>query len=226
MPMPGEVCNKAQEDLLIIVTLPVGLIETNCYLVACDQTKEGAVIDPGGDPGRILAEVKRLGLTVKYVLNTHAHFDHTDANGAIVKATSAPLALHSLDKPLLEAAGGAAFFGLDALPSPAPSLDLHDGDVLHLGTLSFEVLHTPGHTPGHVCFYEAKEGVLFDGDVLFRRGIGRTDLPGGNWRQLLDSIQRVLYALPDETTVYSGHGPATTIGEEKRLNPWVRSSSL
>jgi glyoxylase-like metal-dependent hydrolase (beta-lactamase superfamily II) len=207
---------------LIIVTLPVGMIQTNCYVVGCEETKEGAVIDPGGHPQRILAEVERLGLTVKYVLDTHAHFDHTDANGATVEATGAPLALHPDDLPLLTASGGAALFGLQADPSPLPDLELHDGDTLEVGNLRFQVLHTPGHTPGHVCFYEAAENALFDGDVLFRRGIGRTDLPGGSWQQLLDSIQRVLFVLPDETVVYSGHGPATTIGEEKQLNPWLR----
>jgi glyoxylase-like metal-dependent hydrolase (beta-lactamase superfamily II) len=198
------------------------MIQTNCYIAACEETKEAAIIDPGGNPERILAEVERQELTVKLVLNTHAHFDHTDANGAIVEATGAPLALHPEDEPLLRASGGAALFGLHADPSPLPDLELRDGDELELGTLCFRVLHTPGHTPGHVCFYEAGQGVLFDGDVLFYRGIGRTDLPGGNWQQLMDSIQRILFALPDETVVYSGHGPATTIGEERQLNPWLR----
>jgi glyoxylase-like metal-dependent hydrolase (beta-lactamase superfamily II) len=207
---------------LIIIPLPVGLIQTNCYIVGCEETHEGAVIDPGGHPERILAEVEAHGLTIKYVLNTHAHFDHTDANGALVEATGATLALHPGDRSLLEMSGGAGFFGLEAEPSPPPTLELYDGDVLAVGDLRFRVLHTPGHTPGHVCFYEADEGVLFDGDVLFQRGIGRTDLPGGSWAQLMDSIRRVLFALPDETVVYSGHGPATTLGEEKRLNPWLR----
>jgi glyoxylase-like metal-dependent hydrolase (beta-lactamase superfamily II) len=207
---------------LIILALPVGLIQTNCYIVGCQDTKEGAVIDPGGDPERILAEIERHALSVKYVLNTHGHFDHTDANGALVKATGAPLAIHPQDRPILESAGGAAWFGLNASPSPPPDVELHDGDELAIGQLRFKVLHTPGHTPGHVCFYEPDEGVLFDGDVLFYRGIGRHDLPGGSWQQLSESIHRVLFALPDETVVYSGHGPATTIGDEKRLNPWLK----
>lgn len=206
---------------MIIATLPVGLIQTNCYVVGCEETKEGVIIDPGGHPDRILAEVDRRGLTVKYVLNTHGHFDHTDANGAIVAATGALLALHPEDRTLLAASGGAALFGLEADQSPPPDLDLRDGDQLEVGRLCFKVLHTPGHTPGHVCFYEAEEGAIFDGDVLFYRGIGRTDLPGGSWQQLAASIQDQLFALPDGTAVYSGHGPATTIGEEKRLNPWL-----
>jgi hydroxyacylglutathione hydrolase len=207
---------------LIVATLPVGMIQTNCYVVGCEETKAGAIVDPGGHPQRILAEVARLGLTIEYVLNTHAHFDHTEANGPIVEATGATLALHPQDLPLLKASGGAALFGVRADPSPLPGLELRDGDELAVGTLRFQVLHTPGHTPGHVCFYEAAQGVLFDGDVLFRRGVGRTDLDGGSWPQLMDSIGRVLFALPDETVVYSGHGPATTIGEEKQLNPWLR----
>jgi glyoxylase-like metal-dependent hydrolase (beta-lactamase superfamily II) len=207
---------------LIVAALPVGLIQTNCYIVGCEETKEGVVIDPGGHPERILGEVERNGLTVKYVLNTHAHFDHTDANGALVEATGATLALHPADRQLLARSGGATFFGMRANASPPPELDLHDGDELQIGNLSLQVLHAPGHTPGHVCFYAADEGVLFDGDVLFYRGVGRTDLPGGNWQQLMDSIQRVLFSLPNETVVYSGHGPATTIGDEKRLNPWLR----
>lgn len=207
---------------MIVETLPVGLIQTNCYVIGCKETRAGAIIDPGGNPERILAAVDRHDLMIKYVLNTHAHFDHTEANAEIVRATGAPLAIHPLDRPLLEAAGGAAFFGLRADPGPAPDLELADGDELEIGTLRFQVLHTPGHTPGHVCFYESMEKVLFDGDVLFQRGVGRTDLPGGSWQQLMDSIRRVLFALPDETVVYSGHGGPTTIGEEKRLNPWLQ----
>ncbi len=208
---------------MIVDTLPVGLIQTNCYLIGCEETKEGAIVDPGGDADLILAQVERRGLVVKYVLNTHGHFDHTDGNAAVVKGTGAPLAIHPADRPLLEAAGGAAWFGLEAAPGPPPDFELADGDVLSVGTLRFQVLHTPGHSPGHVCFYEPAHNVVFDGDLLFRQGIGRYDLPGGDLDSLMDSIEHVLFALPDETAVYPGHGPATTIGMEKRLNPWVRS---
>jgi hydroxyacylglutathione hydrolase len=207
---------------VIVETLPVGLLQANCYLVGCQETLQGAVIDPGGDPQVILAAAQRRHLSIIYVLNTHGHFDHIDANARIVEATGARLAIHPLDRPLLAASGGAALFGLRGQKSPAPNLELHDGDEIEVGQLRFQVLHTPGHTPGHVCFYEAAQGVLFDGDVLFRRGVGRADLPGGNWGQLLPSIRQVLFALPDETVVYSGHGPPTTIGEERRLNPWLQ----
>jgi hydroxyacylglutathione hydrolase len=207
---------------VIIETLPVGLLQANCYLVGCQETLQGAVIDPGGDPQVILAAAQRRDLSITHVLNTHGHFDHIDANARIVEATGARLAIHPLDRPLLEASGGAALFGLRGHHSPAPNQELHEGDEIEVGQLRFQVLHTPGHTPGHVSFYEAAHGVLFDGDVLFRRGVGRADLPGGNWEQLLHSIRQILFALPDETVVYSGHGPPTTIGEEKRLNPWLR----
>jgi glyoxylase-like metal-dependent hydrolase (beta-lactamase superfamily II) len=202
--------------------LPVGVIQTNCYVVGCEETHEGVVIDPGGHAERILAEVERQGLEIQYVLNTHGHFDHTYANSAIVTAVGAPLAIHPAENSLLEDLGGAAWFGMRSIASPPPNLALHDGDELIVGTLRFRVLHTPGHTPGHVCFYEPAEGVLFDGDVLFQRGIGRFDLPGGDWQQLIESIRNVLFALPDETIVYPGHGAPTTIGEEKRLNPYRR----
>jgi hydroxyacylglutathione hydrolase len=207
---------------VIVETIPVGLLETNCYLAACEETREAAIIDPGGHPQRILDAVQRHGLTVCYVLNTHGHFDHTEANAVIVEATAAPLAAHPLERPLLAVAGGASFFGLPGKPGPEPHLDLVPGEELAVGRLRFQVLHTPGHTPGHVSFYEKDEGVLFDGDVLFYQGIGRADLPGGNPQHLIRSIREVLYALPDETVVYPGHGPATTIGDEKRHNPFVR----
>ena len=207
---------------MINITLHVGMIQTNCYVVGCEETRLGAVIDPGGHPERILAEVERHELDVKYVLNTHAHFDHTDANAAILEATGAQLAIHPEELPILQASGGASWFGVNANISPSPDIELSDGDELEIGQLRFQVLHTPGHSPGHVCFYEPDEGVVFDGDVLFYRAIGRHDLPGGNQAQLFDSIQRILFALPDDTAVYSGHGPVTAIGEEKQLNPWLR----
>jgi glyoxylase-like metal-dependent hydrolase (beta-lactamase superfamily II) len=206
---------------LIVITLPVGIIQTNCYIAGDPETREAAIIDPGGDADEIVAAVKQHKLQVRYVLNTHGHFDHTDGNAGVVAATGAPLAIHPLERPLLAAGGGGAWFGVPTKPGPAPSIELAGGDRLALGKLALEVLFTPGHTPGHVCFYERTEGVLFDGDVLFNGGVGRTDLPGGSWRQLEASIRNVLMALPDETVVYSGHGPATTIGDERRYNPWL-----
>jgi glyoxylase-like metal-dependent hydrolase (beta-lactamase superfamily II) len=207
--------------MLIVKQLPVGPIQANCYLVGCEETKHGVVIDPGEEAERILAEIKNAGLTIKYVLNTHAHFDHILANGPLVEATGAPLALHPLDLPLLKAGGGAVFFGLEASVGPEPDLELAEGDTISFGTHTFEVLFTPGHSPGHVSFYEAKAGIIFDGDVLFAGGIGRTDLPSGNYETLIASINEKLMVLPDETVVCSGHGPMTTIGQERVSNPWL-----
>lgn len=206
---------------MILHTVQVSITQTNCYIVGCEETREGVVIDPGGHPERILAALKRSGLTIRYVLNTHCHFDHMGANAEIVAATGAPLALHPLEIPLLQASGGAEWFGVPVSESPLPDLELADGQVLDVGRLRFRVLHVPGHSPGGVAFYEPDEGVVFDGDVLFADGVGRTDLPGGAWETLVRSIREVFFALPDETVVYPGHGPRTTIGYEKRHNPWV-----
>lgn len=206
---------------MIIKQLPVGPIQTNCYLAGCEETQEGIVIDPGDEAERILAEVETLGLTVKYILNTHAHFDHIMANADMVKATGAPLALHPLDLPLLRENGGSALFGLEATPSPDPDMALAEGDTIKMGQYTFQVLFTPGHTPGHVSFYEPTANIIFDGDVLFANGIGRTDLPGGDYATLMNSIHEKLMPLPDETTVCSGHGPITTIGRERNSNPWL-----
>jgi glyoxylase-like metal-dependent hydrolase (beta-lactamase superfamily II) len=206
---------------LIVKQLPVGPIQTNCYVAGCEETGEGVIIDPGDEAGRILAEVEAAGLTIKYVLNTQALFDHILANGPVVEATGAPLALHPLDLPLLREKGGAEFFGIEAPPSPEPKIELAEGQTLSFGNYTFQILFTPGHTPGHVSFYEANAGVIFDGDVLFAGGIGRTDLPGGDYETLMHSIQEKLMVLPDETVVCSGHGPVTTIGQERAGNPWL-----
>jgi glyoxylase-like metal-dependent hydrolase (beta-lactamase superfamily II) len=206
---------------VILHTIQVSITQTNCYIVGCEETREGVVIDPGGHPERILAVLKKSGLTIRYVLNTHCHFDHMGANAEIVAATQAPLALHPAEIPLLRASGGAEWFGVPVTESPLPDQELADGQVLEVGRLRFRVLHVPGHSPGGLAFYEPDEGVVFDGDVLFAEGVGRTDLPGGDWETLVRSIRQVLFALPDETVVYPGHGPKTTIGCEKRHNPWV-----
>jgi hydroxyacylglutathione hydrolase len=205
---------------LIVKMLHVGPLQTNCYVVGCEETKEGAVIDPGGDAERILAEVERLGLKIKYVINTHGHFDHTLANKEVVKATGASLAIHSAGAPALTKGGGAFFFGIIGKASPPAGTILEEGQVLTLGQIELKVLHTPGHSPGSICLYSEKEGVLFDGDVLFNMGMGRYDLPGGSYSVLMESIHRLL-TLPDETTVYPGHGPPTTIGHERRGNPFL-----
>ena len=208
---------------MIIHTVHVGITQTNCYVVGCEETHEGVVIDPGGHPQRIIDAIEESGLTIRYVLNTHCHFDHMGANAEIVAATGAPLALHPAELPILQARGGASWFGVLVKESPLPDMELADGQVLEVGTLRFQVLHTPGHSPGGVTFYveQMEKNAAFDGDVLFQMGIGRTDLPGSDWDTLMRSIREVLFALPDDTVLYPGHGPPTTVGQEKRSNPWV-----
>jgi glyoxylase-like metal-dependent hydrolase (beta-lactamase superfamily II) len=158
---------------------------------------------------------------IDHVLLTHAHFDHIGAAAEVVKASGAPLALHPGDLPVLQAGGGALFFGFQPPPIPAEVARLAAGQEIGVGELTLRVLHTPGHSPGHVTFYAPAEGALFDGDVLFAGGIGRTDLPGGSFEVLMRSIGEQLMTLPDDTAVYPGHGPATTIGHERRSNPWL-----
>jgi len=207
---------------MILRTIPVGITATNCYVVGCEQTREGVVIDPGGHPDRIGQAIEESGVTVRYVLNTHCHFDHMGANADVLAATGALLALHAADLPILQARGGATWFGVPVKASPPPDVELVDGQTLEVGTLRLQVMHTPGHSPGSVTFYLQEEAAAFDGDVLFAMGIGRTDLPGGDWDTLMRSIREVLFTLPDETALYPGHGPSTTVEQERSSNPWLR----
>jgi glyoxylase-like metal-dependent hydrolase (beta-lactamase superfamily II) len=218
---PEDFIGAYQEDQMIIEHLTVGFVQANCYVVGCERTGAGVIIDPGDEAPRILQTIDRLGLTIKYILLTHAHFDHIAAAKEVTEATKAPLALHQDDLPLLKAGGGAAFFGLPAPPYQKPDMWLAEGDKISFGDYTLGVLFTPGHAPGHISFYEAEAGAIFDGDVLFAGGIGRTDLPGGSFQTLMDSITDKLMVLPDETVVYSGHGPKTTIGRERVSNPFL-----
>lgn len=207
---------------MILHTIPAGMNQTNCYIVGCQNTHRGAVIDPGGEGKRLVQEIERSDLDVEYVLITHAHFDHIGGIADVVEATGAKLAIHPNERPLLEAGGGASMWGLNVPSSPPPDIELSEGETIEVGELTFEVLFTPGHSPGGVSFYEAEEGVAFVGDVLFSSGIGRTDLHGGDHQTLMQSIKEVLFKLPDDTVIYPGHGPKTTVAREKRTNPWVR----
>ncbi len=205
---------------MIIRTLPVGALETNCYVVGCPETKQGLIIDPAAEAETILAEVRSLGLGVVAIVDTHGHLDHILANDVVRRETGAPLLLHQADVGFLARPDGlfARWLGAPDQFTP-PDRTVGDGEVIPVGTLSFTVLHTPGHTPGGISLYG--HGVVFTGDALFAQGVGRTDLPGGDWRQLLASIRTKLFALPDETVVYPGHGPTTTIGDERVGNPYV-----
>ena len=207
---------------MIVECITVGPLQTNCYVVADELNGKGLVIDPGGDGSKILKVVEKLGIEVSLVINTHGHFDHIMANKEIIRATGARLAIHKDDEPLLRKGGGLMFLGLIA-SSPPPDLYLQEGDEVKFGKAYLRVLHTPGHSPGSISLYSPEEGVLFCGDVLFYMSIGRWDFPGGNYQVLMDSIQTKLLALPDNTIVYPGHGPSTTIGQEKVHNPFLSS---
>jgi glyoxylase-like metal-dependent hydrolase (beta-lactamase superfamily II) len=207
---------------MILRALVVGRLKTNCYLVGCPQTHEGATIDPGGDAQEILAAADDLGVHVRQIVLTHFHFDHTLAVGPVRTATGASLAIHKDDAPYLTNPPALFRFFAPNIPRGlvADRL-LQDGEILTIGELSVKVLHTPGHSPGGISLWIAAEGVVFSGDTLFREGLGRTDFPGCDHQALIRSIRGKLFALPDETIVYPGHGPETTIGHERRHNPWV-----
>ncbi len=206
---------------MIIKKLAVGPIQANCFIVGCDQTKEAVVIDPGGDADRILMALAESKLTVKYILNTHGHFDHVSENKKIKDVTGADILIHELDKPMLDQLEmSASMFGLNVENSPPPDKTVDDGDTISFGSVTLKVIHTPGHSPGGVSFYT--DGHAFVGDTLFAGSVGRTDLPGGSMQTLVESIQKKLFVLGDDVVVYCGHGPETTIRDEKKYNPFVK----
>ncbi len=209
---------------MFIETLTLGSLSENCYIVADEKTGAAVVFDPGDEAGRILAILRARNLEVKLIANTHGDVDHVMAVAPVKRITGAPFAIHPADIPLLKRAHAqyVQWFGTLAEPPPDPDLELFDGQELEVDGLKFTVLHTPGHTQGSVCFYFPNDGVLVSGDTLFQGGVGRTDRPVGNWRQLIESIRTKLLVLPDETVVYPGHGPPTTIGQEKTSNPFLR----
>lgn len=205
---------------IVLSKVVVGPLQVNCFVVGCPQTRQAAVIDPGEDAERILAAVRGENLEVCCIINTHGHFDHIGANQALVEATGAELMVHRADAPLYAVASEhAEVFGLTTTPSPPAQRLLEEGDTVDVGEIRFHVLHVPGHSPGGICLH--CPGHVFVGDALFAGSVGRTDLPGGNHRQLVDGIRRKLFSLPDQTIVHTGHGPDTTIGREKRDNPFV-----
>lgn len=206
---------------MIIKKLEVGPIMANCFILGCENTKEAVVIDPGDDADRILMTLAKAELKVKYLINTHGHFDHVGANKQMKEVTKATIAIHPGDEPMLnELSKSAAMFGLSAENSPPADQLLNDGDKIKFGEITLEVIHTPGHSMGGICLYTP--GHLFAGDTLFAGSIGRTDLPGGDYDTLIASIKTRLLVLEEETMVYTGHGPETSIGSEKRMNPFLR----
>ena len=204
---------------MIIERLVVGMLQCNCYLVGCDDTKVGIVIDPGGDAPAVLDRVEQLGLNIKCIINTHGHIDHIAANRPVKEATGAQIAIHRDDAQWLITDQGDYARMLGVL-SPGPPADvlLDEGDQVEFGNESLQVIHTPGHSLGGISL--VGDGLVFCGDTLFAMGVGRVDLPGGSWETLMHSIKTRLFSMPDDTTVYTGHGSPTTVGREKGFNPW------
>lgn len=211
------------ENKLSIVNLVLGPVQTNTYLIADDQSGEAVVIDPSDQGELIVAEAEQRGWRIGNIWLTHAHFDHLGGAAGVADRINPPppVALHPDDYPLWRMQGGAPFFGMRIDPGPEPTIDLHHGQILFLGRNQLEVRHAPGHTRGHVMFYCASEGVLFCGDVIFQGGIGRTDLPGGDYDTLLASIHSQVLTLPDDTRLLSGHGSETYVGMERTSNPFL-----
>jgi hydroxyacylglutathione hydrolase len=207
---------------MILKTLVVGPFASNCYIVGSESNKHGLIIDPGAEAKLILKTVNELGLVISLILVTHAHIDHIGALAPVKESTGAKFAIHEA-----EAAASLGMFsrmlssmtGGSFTQPPKPDSLVKDGDSIDVGDLKFKVLHTPGHSPGGISLYG--HGILFSGDTLFNYGIGRTDFPGCSYEKIIDSIKNKIMLLPDETVVYPGHGPATTIGEEKRGNPFL-----
>lgn len=209
---------------MIFESFPVGPLACNCTILGDEQNHEAIVIDPGDEVGRIHRRLTELGLKLKQILVTHAHIDHVGGALKLKRLTGAPIFLNENDLPLLAMMEQqAGWLGVPTPETAPPDEGLADGTIVGLGSLPAQVLHTPGHTQGSICLHFAPMKLLIAGDTLFAGSIGRTDLPGGNFDQIIDSIESRLLALPDETKVLPGHGPATTIGEERRMNPFLRA---
>ena len=205
-------------EIYRVEVMPLG---TNCYLVYDQNTKEGIVIDPGGSPELIEKAIAKLGLTIKAIIDTHGHWDHIGANREIKAMTGAPIYIHPADQDYLTEPryNMSALMGTQDSAGAADGL-LNEGDTVHFGECVLTVIHTPGHTPGGISLYG--HGVVFCGDSLFFRSIGRTDFPGGDYKTLVTSVREKLFTLPDDTMVCPGHGINTRIGDEKSDNPFVR----
>lgn len=208
---------------MLIAGLTVGLLQENCYILVCEDTQCGVIIDPGDSARAILNEVDEMGLTIEKIINTHSHFDHVLAVNAVRAATGATFHLHREDLPILRAAPERVreWLGASVDPIDEPDQFLRQGQEIEFGSEALEIRFTPGHSPGHVVFVDHENEQVFAGDTLFRGSIGRFDLPLADGPTLLHSIQNQLLSLPDNYVVYPGHGEATTIGAERETNPFV-----
>lgn len=206
---------------MIFEQIAVGPLSVNCFVLGCENSHEGIVVDPGGDIELIKHMVLKHGLRIGSIINTHGHFDHVGGNFQAVESFGARLLIHQADAYLLgRVAEVAGMYGMTGQNSPEPDDFLYDGMEITFGSYSLSVLHTPGHTQGGCCLYIKSERKIITGDTLFADSIGRTDLPGGSHELLLESIRNKLFVLPEDVIAYPGHGPETTIGHEKRCNPY------
>lgn len=209
---------------MIHEVLTVGPLQCNCSILGDETSREAIVVDPGGDVSRIVAVLERHGLAVKQILITHAHIDHIAGAARLKRLTGAPVLYNQNDLPLVKMMDEqAGWIGIATPEVPAPDDTLDEGKIIAVGNISGSILHTPGHTEGSVCLYLPKESLLLAGDTLFAGSIGRTDLPGGDFRKILSSLQERLMALPDDVAVVPGHGPRTNIGTEREGNPFLQS---
>ena len=205
---------------MIFEGIPVGPMGANCYIIGCKETKEGAVVDPGDEGRRIVAKARELGLNIKSIILTHGHIDHIMAVDVVKEATGAQILIHREDAPMLvDGKRNLSYFMGSLKNYSAADVLLKDGDTIKVGNLEIKVLHTPGHTPGGICL--VVEGKIISGDTLFEGSVGRSDFPGGSHETLIGSIKNKLMPYPDETKVYPGHGPSTTIGFERLNNPFL-----
>jgi hydroxyacylglutathione hydrolase len=218
MPLCGKMVRMIQESI------PVGMLQCNCYILGDDATGEAVVIDPGDDIERVQQVLEKHSLRPKYILATHAHIDHVGGIEKLARATGAAVMMHREDLPLYQSmAMQAAFLGMRPPRTVEVDQFLGDGDRVSWASHALEVLHTPGHSPGSIALYmPGDECRIFSGDTLFQASIGRTDLWGGSYEEILRSIDEKLLAFSDETAVFPGHGPATSIGEERRYNPFLK----
>jgi hydroxyacylglutathione hydrolase len=213
---------EKEAELLVFDQLETGPLMTNCYIVGDSESKQAVVVDPGGHVGAIISALERNGLQCKHIVNTHSHFDHVGGNKDLKKQTGADILIHQAEAPMLtQLAGQGRIFGISIDNSPAADETIDEGDVIEAGAIRLNVLHTPGHSPGSISLVIEGEGKILVGDLVFQGSVGRTDLPGGSMNTLVKMVREKIFSHPDETRLYPGHGPATTVGVERQSNPFL-----